>query len=184
MRGATGQCETVRHGSHDFNPHAPCGARHSNDGGWTITIPFQSTRPMRGATCHAGSLSWTVTFQSTRPMRGATCVGWRLYFRWSISIHTPHAGRDCIVFSSVQKILQFQSTRPMRGATHVLLIVAQGLGISIHTPHAGRDAGRFRRSLLPQFQPHAPCGARPAYPAWAWEALAFQSTRPMRGATR
>ena len=60
----------------------------------TFTI-FQSTRPMRGATCYKFHIFPAIgKFQSTRPMRGATFQG--------CSFHQ-------------QK--QFQSTRPMRGAT-------------------------------------------------------------------
>ena len=55
---------------------------------------FQSTRPMRGATCLLRRCLFRQEFQSTRPMRGATweqdCSG----ERYCISIHAPHAGRD------------------------------------------------------------------------------------------
>ena len=105
---------------------------------------FQSTRPMRGATCRrsasrrntghfkprapCGARPFTadetrraVIFQSTRPMRGATlCRGW-VHLRQLISIHAPHAGRDFFIANEGLSILEFQSTRPMRGATHARL---------------------------------------------------------------
>ena len=34
----------------DFNPRAPCGVRHKNDGNWRGEQRFQSTHPVRGAT--------------------------------------------------------------------------------------------------------------------------------------
>ena len=54
-----------------FNPRAPCGARQR---GW---LDFK-----------AGT-----KFQSTRPMRGATCRQFR-QDEIRVSIHAPHAGRD------------------------------------------------------------------------------------------
>ena len=72
-------------------------------------------------------------------MRGATRQ-WRVLRDPSgISIHTPHAGSDCID----------QSYRGL------------GQPISIHTPHAGSD-GRRRRGggKLQYFNPHSPCGER------------------------
>ena len=58
---------------------------------------FQSTRPMRGATCWNSAKNQNFAlFQSTRPMRGATCT---------VSVR------------SIKNVSPFQSTRPMRGAT-------------------------------------------------------------------
>ena len=80
----------------------------------------------------------------------------------------------------------FQSTRPMRGATkphparwlfHVI--------ISIHAPHAGRDrTARKNLCCRSYFNPRAPCGAR-RFARLPFSAVSrFQSTRPMRGATK
>ncbi len=57
-------------------------------------------------------------FQSTLPMRGATFQGFgQCAKELGISIHTPHAGSDCLCLERFQLIFQ----------------------ISIHTPHAGSD---------------------------------------------
>ena len=79
-----------------------------------------------------------------------------------ISIHAPHAGRDNGAYAFIEPILKFQSTRPMRGAT-----------------------AEWCRSSTPgtNFNPRAPCGARPLLLRFARLHLIFQSTRPMRGAT-
>ena len=123
---------------------------------------FQSTRPMRGATLHLPQFSDTQIFQSTRPMRGATL--------------------EQLLPPSWQK---FQSTRPMRGATRVIERGKFVGAISIHTPHAGRDGVLGARAdKSPDFNPHAPCGARPTQQYYGQYELGFQSTRPMRGATR
>ena len=166
-----------------FNPRAPCGARHGGKKTTVRNLPFQSTRPMRGATRHR---------LSGFPVR-------------SVSIHAPHAGRDMAPSDWRQKngsfnprapcgarlvdgdsfalFRRFQSTRPMRGATRRVLHLPLGEFVSIHAPHAGRDpcrqlhqdeirvsihaphAGRDpcsvqKRSGFCGFNPRAPCGAR------------------------
>ena len=61
-------------------------------------LKFQSTRPVRGATCvMIPHILSGVIFQSTRPVRGAT--------------HKPN---------TANMIVEFQSTRPVRGATEPL----------------------------------------------------------------
>ena len=101
----------------DFNPRAPCGARHGAYAFIEPILKFQSTRPMRGATNRPAASIATTVFQSTRPMRGATL---RLAFqiqKFYISIHAPHAGRDARSILPMLATMIFQSTRPMRGAT-------------------------------------------------------------------
>ena len=167
-------------------PHAGRDQRHQHLFGQNLI--FQSTRPMRGATASTAVCASTEEFQSTRPMRGATC-GFhlrnhfrrdfnprapcgarrfpppRILPRFPISIHAPHAGRD------------YGFARQHRRKT-----------ISIHAPHAGRDVSRRRgfcrgfqfQSTRPMrgatsaawdnivaifdFNPRAPCGARPVPP--------------------
>ncbi len=78
-----------------FNPLAPCGARRHADSFISARFGFQSTRPMRGETmsCRSNQRSF------------------------SISIHSPHAGRDSDLESATARVQ-----------------------ISIHSPHAGRDS--------------------------------------------
>ena len=80
----------------------------------------------------------------------------------------------------------FQSTRPMRGATSVYRLYAGRLSISIHAPHAGRDPRQ--RGLAGGALPisiHAPHAGRDlAVYSTHKHTKAFQSTRPMRGATK
>ena len=127
------------------------------------TYEFQSTRPIRGATCalcHSSNPS--SAFQSTRPIRGATHpfsghlpsrnnfnprapYGARHltpaegFCRSCISIHAPHTGRDVTTVRQSSKAGIFQSTRPIRGATAGGSIVRPASTISIHAPHTGRD---------------------------------------------
>ena len=101
-------------------------------------------------------------FQSTHPMRGATTDRDDVFLNPDISIHAPHAGCDEI-FSDCRL----------------------NLGISIHAPHAGCDLRAHRHRLfLRHFNPRTPCGVRPSASACKSPIMAFQSTHPMRGATR
>ena len=169
--------------------------------------PFQSTRPVRGATytMHMGKvrpkcfnprapcgarhaefreIAALVEFQSTRPVRGATKCPWYTPTASQVSIHAPRAGRDNA---------RSELSKPR--------------AVSIHAPRAGRDtalppANRiFRRfqstrpvrgatwlsfsSCFGQsgFNPRAPCGARPFSIRLNSISALFQSTRPVRGAT-
>ena len=103
-----------------------------------------------------------------------------------ISIHAPHAGCDERPVNVEVRFFEFQSTHPMRGATmpairtwssctyfnprtpcgvrhYHLLIFGCDFTISIHAPHAGCDM-KETREVVP--------------------VTLFQSTHPMRGATR
>ena len=185
----------------------PCGARPASPPFCGHEWPFQSTRPMRGATQILRCDMAGKVFQSTRPMRGATGnhaqikqpktdfnprapCGARPDGRRDaarplpISIHAPHAGRD--------------------GTEDWLSKMGF---ISIHAPHAGRDisprainkiSNSFQSTrpmrgathniaetptLSKNFNPRAPCGARQAAADTLTARQLFQSTRPMRGAT-
>ena len=65
-------CHVVEHDAQDFNPHSPCGERLILYGTLTLSMLFQSTLPLRGAT------------PPTDPRT----------LRSRISIHTPLAGID------------------------------------------------------------------------------------------
>ena len=80
----------------------------------------------------------------------------------------------------------FQSTRPVRGATQGGLdYVGFEIDISIHAPRAGRDPFvSLTTRAVNHFNPRAPCGARQLKPEISGTAQKFQSTRPVRGATR
>ena len=96
-------------------------------------------------------------------MRGATLKFENKAILEQISIHTPHAGSDLV------------------GA----LVAFNVLTISIHTPHAGSDwSNREIHHGHRDFNPHSPCGERPFRFRNRFSRSIFQSTLPMRGATR
>ena len=124
-------------------------------------------------------------FQSTRPVRGATssllrsprCARGNFNPRAPCGARLPGARCICRPFT-------FQSTRPVRGATGGRALRPLFRGISIHAPRAGRDFLRLSRGLSGgNFNPRAPCGARPLDFLRCFDLVVFQSTRPVRGAT-
>ena len=139
-----------------FNPRAPCGARPVSQKIGCVFQRFQSTRPVRGATC--------------------SCIGACATVNVSI-----HATRDGVLDLH---LYVFQSTRPVRGATHSRYLGCPLPKVSIHAPRAGRDHRRIlgvypRRS----FNPRAPCGARPFFFA-DWRTAASFNPRAPCGARR
>ena len=103
-----------------------------------------------------------MSFQSTHPLRGATRHGESLRQRHGISIHAPLAGCDgrrrlpgnCWIIISIHA--------PLAGCDSALRSPARRAAISIHAPLAGCDR------------------------AWldGQATYRFQSTHPLRGATR
>ena len=100
-------------------------------------------------------------FQPTRPLRGATAA-----------------------FTAYAVDVLFQPTRPLRGATPTRATGLSRTRISTHAPLAGRDLllSGFPESRF-DFNPRAPCGARPVDVNLVKTIAQFQPTRPLRGAT-
>ena len=191
----------------NFNPRTPCGVRPDNITPSTVSIWFQSTHPMRGATKAIQSATVASSISIHAPHAG--CDGQLLfhfaivwYFNprtpcgvrhdmqdtWtdtiSISIHAPHAGCDFGEDNVVAILGWFQSTHPMRGATKQTEVKRMLVNISIHAPHAGCDAKRIYLSPKPlYFNPRTPCGVRHNVQILRRIVHRFQSTHPMRGAT-
>ena len=140
---------------------------------------------MRGAT--GGNLPCRnrLTFQSTHPVRGAT-DGWHDGCPvCKISIHAPRAGCDYTFEIVDAGTVAFQSTHPVRGATVIYLHSLFQHSISIHAPRAGCDYHRGRsQKPLRDFNPRTPCGVRHVAGLTSSQLPEFQSTHPVRGATR
>ena len=125
-----------------------------------------------------------VEFQSTPPMRGAT-FGWdKIVKGFIISIHAPHAGSD-IGFRSALPLCQISIHAPHAGSDFSVVKMTQEDRISIHAPHAGSDGRGSRGSGCQRdFNPRPPCGERLCPGLCIQRGMIFQSTPPMRGATR
>ena len=207
MRGATGLFILIW-ASVIFQSTRPMrGATCLRHGTIITMMAFQSTRPMRGATNHWKEFNGENTISIHAPHAGRDFRAKPSCLEPLISIHAPHAGRDFAVllrdFCSPYfnprapcgaRLIQFpltgllrlsQSTRPMRGAT---LRLRQHGGKPIFQstrPMRGATAMRTHGMTCgANFNPRAPCGARPRLSAAFIRHSKFQSTRPMRGATR
>ena len=105
----------------------------------------------------------------------------------AISIHAPRAGCDYLRKSSPPKTdVIFQSTHPVRGATSTLTAYSLTiLYFNPRTPCGVRRNVRVKGGRQKKyFNPRTPCGVRrrKCYPCV--RLLEFQSTHPVRGATR
>ena len=117
---------------------------------------------MRGATSFPRSIGSSSLFQSTLPVRGATAK----------------APYDFIG-------VKFQSTLPVRGATGMDDMDDVKFMISIHAPRAGSDPDRpAQQHQDADFNPRSPCGERHAQFLKCLRNNLFQSTLPVRGATK
>ena len=102
-----------------------------------------------------------------------------------ISIHTPLAGSDVVDVRHVYPVLISIHT-PLAGSDDALPQLVDCLQISIHTPLAGSDMPLFFLPLVVSyFNPHSPCGERRSSGSLGFGYRSkFQSTLPLRGATR
>ena len=96
-------------------------------------------------------------------MRGATVTELDEHVVGGISIHAPHAGRDCRGSAPCSGARHFNPRAPCGARRAEVCGADRRICISIHAPHAGRDQ-QYNEAAASYF--------------------VFQSTRPMRGATR
>ena len=81
--------------------------------------------------------------------------------------------------------LRFQSTHPLRGATQIVCVYCGATDISIHAPLAGCDELPAKTDgARIDFNPRTPCGVRQARTSPCRCRPSFQSTHPLRGATK
>ena len=169
----------------DFNPRAPCGARLLYPRGFSLLPLFQPTRPLRGATIRrSSSYLRPYKFQPTRPLRGATET-FRRYIA-EIPHFNPRApcGARPFGHGQAQPEGKISTHAPLAGRDKLSNTPFQGGYISTHAPLAGRDSvSQGRCPPSHNFNPRAPCGARPLGCGYRMGSLGFQPTRPLRGAT-
>ena len=169
----------------NFNPRSPCGERPWTGEGQLAYQVFQSTLPVRGATCLISERHTDMTISIHAPRAGSDVLRINpLYYILAISIHAPRAGSDfygrrrgCDPLnfnprspcgerlggdSVVQREGDFNPRSPCGERQYTTRSFGECPSISIHAPRAGSDADRWRPPR---------CDVR------------FQSTLPVRGAT-
>ena len=104
----------------------------------------------------------------------------------SVSIHAPRAGRDSLSDFSSPICRSFNPRAPCGARRPRLRAACPALYVSIHAPRAGRDILRHHMlSVAAHVSIHAPRAGRDSRTTTASAATrTFQSTRPVRGATR
>ena len=171
-----------------------------------MSTVFQPTRPLRGATPAPAEPAQNITisthaplagrdcsvrdsyhkffiFQPTRPLRGATVDDSFRKDLFEISTHAPLAGRDVLRLLALRAEV-ISTHAPLAGRDLVVEHFKPLADISTHAPLAGRDITNLCRTLLRMdFNPRAPCGARPVLIRGLDHTAQFQPTRPLRGAT-
>ena len=144
-----------------FNPRAPCGARPVFVISSTSNLPFQSTRPVRGAT------------------RGSSAG----HDRRAVSIHAPRAGRDLRPCTECDFVdVSIHAPRAGRDKQfNVSLSVPKGF--NPRAPCGARRRMEERKRILQWFQSTRPVRGATGTRRRVSVLLSFQSTRPVRGAT-
>ena len=167
-----------------FNPRSPCGERPPGATLLSDANGFQSTLPMRGATIVICFPIGITQFQSTLPMRGATKAVQLIDQDDIISIHAPHAGSDKDRDSRGSSRKNFNPRSPC-GERRKRKARGHRPGyFNPRSPCGERlSQGRSCSSLF-YFNPRSPCGERQCRACSSFFLLRFQSTLPMRGATR
>ena len=186
VRGATGRRVQLR-GGRRVSIHAPRTGRDKEAVKIaSLELEFQSTRPVRGATSCSVMKSICSKFQSTRPVRGATAAPRCRACHGGVSIHAPRTGRDMKAFLTEVMSWWFQSTRPVRGATSGCASrPRRGSRFNPRAPYGARPAGLREVSRHRLVSIHAPRTGRDEQTKARWRmGVEFQSTRPVRGATR
>ena len=123
-----------------FNPRSPYGERRARADALRALDQFQSTLPIRGATCLCGVLPDPVSISIHAPHTGSDFLRLGVPFPAydfnprspygerpprmvrellgiRISIHAPHTGSDPQALAMAPRLTKFQSTLPIRGAT-------------------------------------------------------------------
>ena len=146
----------------DFNPRTPCGVRHYHQYQHSDQS-FQSTHPLRGATCSAFPICASCRFQSTHPLRGATNrLSSLLAPVQNFNPRTPCGVRRChLVYDWCCKGY-FNPRTPCGVRLYALCKERDIKVISIHAPLAGCDytCQSATQTLEYYFNPRTPCGVR------------------------
>ena len=124
-------------------------------------------------------------FQSTRPVWGATRLERLARAAQMISIHAPRAGRDHMGCQHNNNRRYISIHAPRVGRDELTLWAGDNpTVISIHAPRVGRDQKHCPGVLPRHISIHAPRVGRDNRAARVFlVSVAFQSTRPVWGAT-
>ena len=149
-------------------------------------IKFQSTHPLRGATTYSGWVYSMPNISIHAPLAGCDEeMSEKALRRLAISIHAPLAGCDTAPSKRRKTRKNFNPRTPCGVRPYPSGLFSHTHAISIHAPLAGCDWRLTNEKTNPQnFNPRTPCGVRLTRPRYFGAVGVFQSTHPLRGATR
>ena len=184
LRGATASCMENREFIH-ISIHAPLAGC---DKDWQGKVYYQSISihaPLAGCDARRQDCRSNQKISIHAPLAG--CDGRSVDLAlWNTDFNprTPCGVRQELC-NRCDNLCQFQSTHPLRGATFFRTLETTFAKISIHAPLAGCDPPVCCDiSLRRHFNPRTPCGVRQSVLTLDGTAYPFQSTHPLRGATR
>ena len=185
LAGHDAEMESSRTSTVYFNPRAPCGARHSPAFAGIFFAGFQSTCPLRGTTCPdcppptlPATISIHVPLAGHDPRRKAVVAAVRHFNPrapcgarpTSITCYAgeddfnpraPCGARHRQYWADIITTI-FQSTCPLRGTTSSSSDLTIVRIFQSTCPLRGTTrCSRYQRLKKRDFNPRAPCGARP-----------------------
>ena len=123
------------------------------------------------------------TFQSTRPVRSATLAAIVADLDAEISIHAPRAERDpCHRLPPLPAVISIHAPRAERDKLACVAFCC-ALNFNPRAPCGARPSRSWWKPSPRYFNPRAPCGARQTGRYLTSGGIRFQSTRPVRSAT-
>ena len=191
----------------DFNPRTPCGVRPALVVSMSGRVRISIHAPRAGCDARDGCGNEHGRISIHAPRAGCDFFCAFLARRSWISIHAPRAGCDDAALDKYIDSLYISIHAPRAGCDAASTKITPMSWISIHAPRAGCD---FQQNsvacFLVDFNPRTPCGVRRNFayvagedsdfnprtpcgvrrqvrPIWLSQ-LQFQSTHPVRGATR
>ena len=169
----------------DFYPRSPCGERQRYRMTLGDKVPFLSTFPLRGTSCHLLVLtSLRVVISIHVPLAGNVSATPRNPSRLLTFLSTfPLRGTSVPSRAPMPTSLSFLSTFPLRGTSSKVCASCCTSLISIHVPLAGHVCWAWATSSgTRDFYPRSPCGERRLRAARRGEKdHRFLSTFPLRG---
>ena len=207
VRGATRTQSVRRCCKCNFNPRTPCGVRRCRSRPTRRSRrTFQSTHPVRGATrsraedqagqeisIHAPRAGCDVVLQRHRqplrisihaPRAGCDVVLQRHRQPLRISIHAPRAGCDVRSDAYARSHQDFNPRTPCGVRLDPARISCFCANFNPRTPCGVRPHQSTTAHKMGDFNPRTPCGVRLIVSKVDTGGEPFQSTYPVRGATR
>ena len=181
--------------------------RHKKRSPTVITVRFQSTHPLRDATCGVSEATVSRWISIHAPLTGCDVINIIEININIISIHAPLTGCDCNIISNDRNIKDFNprtpygmrpwtAWAPRRWITYFnprtpygmrlpqITFVHKPCKISIHAPLTGCDGIRLLPTNIPSISIHAPLtGCDTSLCVLILMHHQFQSTHPLRDAT-